>query len=145
MPARQITPHSQIEGYLNNRLERGRKAILESLANVGEVCVTEARTAHTYMDRSGNLTSSMGYAVLNNGRSFGKGQFIGKEEGIKNAKKFLGELARKNSSGIVLVVVAGMNYAVYVEAKSFNVLSSSELLASRMVPNLMKQLGFIQK
>lgn len=145
MPARQITPHSQIENYLRSRLERSKKAIIESLSYVGDTCVREARSGHGYIDRSGNLTSSMGYAVFDNGRSVVNGKFEGHKKGIAEGKKFMAEVARKNSSGIVLVVVAGMNYAVYVEAKGYNVLSSSELMASRMVSNFMKQLGFIQK
>lgn len=35
-----------------------------------------------------------------------------------------------------------MNYAAYVEARNYNVITSAELLANKLVPQIMKQLGF---
>lgn len=36
------------------------------------------------------------------------------------------------------MVVAGMKYATYVEAHNYNVLSSTELVAEKEVPKLLK-------
>ncbi len=63
-------------------------------------------------------------------------------EGKAKAESLLERLASEQSSGICLIVVAGMNYAVYVESRGKNVLSSAELLAERMVPQLLTSLGF---
>ncbi|MGV4578106.1 hypothetical protein ACQ1R5_10635 [Ornithobacterium rhinotracheale] len=46
----------------------------------------------------------------------------------------------KYPRGYVLVVVAGMNYALYVESKGYNVLSTAEQLAEREVPRLLNEI-----
>ena len=63
---------------------------------------------------------------------------VGKAEGESYARS----LASRYPKGIVLIVVAGMRYASYVSAKGFDVLDSSELLAERLVPRMLQQLGF---
>ena len=40
----------------------------------------------------------------------------------------------------LIVVVAGMNYAAYVEAKGYNVLASAEHLAERELPRMLEKL-----
>jgi hypothetical protein len=42
-------------------------------------------------------------------------------------------------------VVAGMEYAVYVEAKGYNVISSSELFAIAELPNVRKRMQALFK
>jgi hypothetical protein len=49
----------------------------------------------------------------------------------------INELKEKYNKGFVLIVVAGMDYAVYVEALGRNVLSSSKLLAESMSKRLL--------
>lgn len=145
MPARQITPQSEVDNYLRGSLMSRKGRIIAALNYVGLACVTEARTGHKYMDRSGNLTSSMGYVVIDNGKVANQGGFdqvLNGSEGKKSGEQFINKLVQENSKGIVLIIVAGMNYAAYVEAKNYNVLSSSELLARRIVPYFMKRLGF---
>ena len=63
----------------------------------------------------------------------------------KNGKKHLDSLKKNYQNGIVLIVSTGMSYAAYVEARNYNVLTSSELLANKLVPQIMKQLGFEMK
>ena len=58
---------------------------------------------------------------------------------------FLSRLASEHKTGICLIVVAGMNYAVYVEGRGKNVLTSAKLLADRLVPQMLEQLGFTIK
>ena len=50
------------------------------------------------------------------------------------------EIAAKYPKGYVLVVVAGMNYAVYVESKGRDVLTSAEKLAETELPKMLRQL-----
>ena len=54
----------------------------------------------------------------------------------------MSKLISENPKGIVLIVVAGMNYARYVEKMGLNVLDSSEMLAKKLVPRMLKDLGF---
>jgi len=148
MPFNQITPMSAIQSYMQERIEMNEQLILERLMYAGEACVREARTARTYKDRTGNLTSSMGYVVVNNGNIVQASSFEqvkSGSEGSTGGEAFAKEIAGKNIKGLVLIVVAGMNYAKYVAAKGYNVLDSSEDLAESLVPQLMKQLGFTVK
>lgn len=120
-------------------------AVVYNLSYVGERCVTEARTGHSYTDRTGNLTSSIGYVIVKNGQIVMGSSFdktLNGREGQENGRQFARSLAAQRTSGISLIVVAGMNYARYVADKGFNVLDSAEILADRLVPGIMEQLGF---
>ena len=126
--------------------ERAEDAILNILMYVGESCITEARDNGSYMDQTGNLRSSIGYVVVRDGKIVG--MKVGEQvkegtEGKGKAESYMTRLASEHSTGISLIVVAGMNYAVYVEGRGKNVLSSAELLAERLVPQMLEQLGFI--
>lgn len=63
-------------------------------------------------------------------------------EGAKGGKEYAMKLVRDFPKGIVLIVVAGMNYASHVSAKGYDVLDSSELLAEKLVPQMLRKLGF---
>ena len=130
------TPPNQIDQYLNDQIDRRERAIINALEYVGTQCQNEARTGKTYKDVTGNLISSVGYVVLKDGVSVSGG-------GGGNAE--LEKQSAKHQKGIALIVVAGMNYAAAVEARNFNVLTSAELLAEQLVPQLLKQLGFTVK
>ena len=56
------------------------------------------------------------------------------------AGQSIAERVGKGTKGVALVVVAGMNYAAYVEAKGYNVLSSAEHLAERELPRMLDKL-----
>ena len=51
----------------------------------------------------------------------------------KEGKEFLQKLLAENNKGIVLIIVAGKNYAKFVEAKGYNVLASATLRAEAMI------------
>ena len=65
-----------------------------------------------------------------------KGKEGNGEEGRKEGLKYARELAAKYQQGATLIVVAGMNYAAYVQRKGYDVLTSSELLAEQLVRQL---------
>ena len=60
-------------------------------------------------------------------------------KGIKVGQS-VAENIGKETKGVALVVVAGMNYAAYVEAKGYNVLASAEHLAERELPRMLEKL-----
>jgi hypothetical protein len=144
MGIHQLTPENQISQYLEEELRKREQVIINVLNRVGMACLNEARNNGSYIDQTGNLRSSIGYAILRDGNISTQSNFQqvkGGSAGKASGNGFVQELASKYNRGIVLIVVAGMNYAAYVETKR-NVLSSSELLASRLVPSLLGQLGF---
>ena len=126
-----------------NEIEKKQIARLQRL---GEMCLVEARTNKGYMMQTGALLSSTGYKVFVDGVAI-HSQFDAAsgaesnaaETGIKSGQS-IAESIGKGTKGIALVVVAGMNYAAYVEAKGYNVLSSAEHLAERELPRMLEKL-----
>jgi len=120
------------------------KQQIKRLQMLGEMCVTHARSVSPeqgFHDQTGNLRSSIGYMVFVDGvaiHSFYdqvKEGSIGIKAGETLAKK-IGEEQR----GVCLVVTAGMNYALYLEAKGRDVLTSAEHLAERELPRMLEKL-----
>lgn len=135
-----LTPEQlaqQFETSMNRRIN----AIIEMLKYVGETCITHARDNGDYIDRTGNLRSSIGYLIVRDGVILHRGGFVGSGEGKADGEKLADEISR-TTTGIALIVVAGMKYAKYVEALNRDVISSSELVAEELVPSMMKQIGF---
>ena len=126
-----------------NEIEKKQIARLQRL---GEMCLVEARTNKGYMMQTGALLSSTGYEVFVDGVAI-HSQFDAAsgaesnaaETGIKSGQN-IAETIGKGTKGIALVVVAGMNYAAYVEAKGYNVLSSAEHLAEGELPRMLEKL-----
>lgn len=148
MSFRLATPETEIDAYIDASIEKARNSIVRCLMFVGESCVTEARDNGSYIDQTGNLRSSIGYAVVVDGqivRSKVSEQVKDGVAGKGEATAFLSRLASEHKTGICLIVVAGMNYAVYVEGRGKNVLTSAKLLADRLVPQMLEQLGFTIK
>ena len=125
-------------------LEVVKKKQIERLQRLGEMCVTHAREVPPeigFHDQTGNLRSSIGYAVFVDGVAVHSAyeQTLNGATGVK-AGQALAEKVGSTTSGICLVVTAGMNYAVHVEAKGRDVIASAELLAKRELPNMLAQL-----
>nr|DAU55516.1 MAG TPA: hypothetical protein [Caudoviricetes sp.] len=122
------------------------KKQIDRLQRLGEMCLVEARINKGYMMQTGALLSSTGYEVFVDGVAI-HSQFDAAsgaesnaaETGIKSGQN-IAETIGKGTKGIALVVVAGMNYAAYVEAKGYNVLSSAEHLAERELPRMLEKL-----
>ena len=87
-------------------------------------------------DYSGALPS----AELDTNIAFFKKIF--KKDSVLRLKRISGSGAYNCRCALfyALVVVAGMNYAAYVEAKGYNVLSSAEHLAERELPRMLDKL-----
>lgn len=145
MPIKRLTPTAEIDRYITGRVEAIKKAIVYNLCAVGEQVLNAARLTNSYKDQTGNLRSSIGYVVAVDGEIVQMSSFdTVKEgrEGSRGGKEYAMQLVRDFPHGIVLIVVAGMNYASYVSAKGYDVLDSSELLADKLVPQMLQQLGF---
>ena len=145
MPIKLVTPQSEIDAYIDQSIDKALEVIVNTFLYVGESCIREARDNGSYMDQTGNLRSSIGYVVVVDGQIVRKNVVDlvkNGTEGTKEAEAFLERLASEHSTGICLIVMAGMNYASYVEGRGYNVLTSAELLAERLVPQLLEQIGF---
>lgn len=133
---RMVTPVKDIMKFLGEELEKDQIKIVHMLDEVGKRCLAEARTGHTYQDQTGDLTASMGYKVLLNGTAYSQ------DGGNANTEALFAEIMPQFSKGIALIVAAGMYYSGYVEAKGFNVITSSRLLAQKLVHQMLIKVGF---
>ena len=135
MPIRQTTPPITSES-----LERKmRQACILKLQYVGESCVRHARNHGSYTDRTGNLRSSVGYVIVDNGKVVERSEFRPVKdapEGGKTGLNYARKLASRYPHGVALIVVAGMKYAAYVQRKGYDVIASSELIAERLITQL---------
>lgn len=129
--------------------QRIHKEMITKLQYIGEECVRQARENGSYTDHTGNLRNSIGYVLLYNGdivsanfeervqsKVIDKANGMGVLEGRKLAEK----LAKDFTKGYALIVVAGMNYAYYVETLNKDVLDGAERYAIRVVPKMIKSL-----
>ena len=145
MPIKRLTPPAEIDRFIEAEVERLKTALVYNLCAIGEQVLNAARLTNSYKDQTGNLRSSIGYVVSVDGEIVQMSSFdVVKEggDGAKGGKASATQLVADFPQGIVLIVVAGMNYASYVSAKGYDVLDSSEMLAERLVPQMLGQLGF---
>lgn len=145
MPIKNLTPEGAISEFIGQQVERVTSALIYNLCAVGEQVLNQARSTNSYKDQTGNLRSSIGYVVAVDGEVVQSSSFeVVKDgaDGSRDGKSYTLDLVKQFPEGIVLIVVAGMNYASYVSAKGYDVLDSSEVLAERLVPEILKQLGF---
>lgn len=110
--------------------------IIRAFSYLGEQCVRRIRdrsAQESWFDQTGNLRSSIGYAVYERGKVVIESAFEtvkSGSQGSNEGRKAIEVLASKYAQTYALVVVAGMSYAEYVEAKeSKDVLASTELWA----------------
>ena len=112
--------------------------LIQLFAYVGEEFVNLARNKkppQSFIDRTGNLRSSIGYVVAFDGE-VKIGDFEGTEEGKARARELVKEVLSDSSTGIVLIGVAGMQYASYVESRGRDVISGSVPKASKIFKDL---------
>lgn len=133
-----------IQARFDAALDFIQREQIEALKYLGELCVSHARMVPApkgFMDQTGNLRSSIGYALYVNGVAVTSvfEQTKSGKEGV-HAGAVLADKIGKESEGITLVVTAGMNYAVYVESKGRDVITSAELLAKKELPRMVAEL-----
>jgi hypothetical protein len=139
---KQITNNA--DKFVDDNARRKTEVILNVLNYVGMDCLKDGRLHGNYTDRTGNLRSSIGYMVLDWGKVYRQSmieQTLEGADGQADGLAFMNKLIPDNSDGLVLIVVAGRNYAAYVEAlENFNVLSHTELYGKRVVKEMINEL-----
>lgn len=131
--------NSVIKKMLKDRQDNIEAALLLRLQRIGEEFVTNARDNANFKDQTGNLRSSIGYVILKDGKQisanfqrFPKANGVKKtagKSGVQAAKDIINEAKANFSTGLVLIGVAGMEYAAAVESKGFDVITASSTLA----------------
>ncbi|TFU95265.1 hypothetical protein E4T81_01685 [Barnesiella sp. WM24] len=114
------------------------RQIIESLCRVGEEAVKLAKLIppeRGFNDQTGNLRSSIGYVVVKDGKpvNVSFGAVKGGHAGVNEGQRLALQVGSNYTDGYALVVVAGMNYAVHVESKGRDVLTSAEKFAEKEI------------
>lgn len=132
-----ITPkftESQVKSHFDDFLKTVIERQIERLKYLGEMCVKHAKENGAYTDQTGNLRNSIGYIV------FFDGQAIHEEFTMPESRQLAMGIGKLYAKDVVLIVVAGMDYALYVEAKGFNVLTATERFAEVELPKMIRDL-----
>ena len=104
----------EVERWFDYFVDRAEERIYKLLQRAGEEFVKIARN-------TGNLRSSIGYVIVKDGDILTENykqstSGTDKQTGIREAKRLVSELIPLYKRGWVLIGVAAMPYAVYVEA-----------------------------
>ena len=147
MGIRMTTKLSEVHDMLMREAERVERLTIRALSKLGEQCVTKIRDRagdKSWYDQTGNLRSSVGFVIAHNKNIIQYSAFNQVKqgsEGVKTGKDLAEKLAKRYSNNYVLIVVAGMNYAEFVEAMdNKDVLSSTELWVKEQVPLMLEKL-----
>lgn len=141
------TPLKDVRKYIDQAIEKVDNIVVRNLQRLGEEAVIRARSRsgeESWYDQTGNLRSSVGYVIARDGMIVSSSDFAkvrNGNEGSSEGKKYALELASSNPGRYVLVVVAGMNYASYVEdMENKDVLASTKIFAEQELPNVLQRL-----
>ena len=102
-------------------VDRAEEQIYKLLQRAGEEFVKIARKKGNYQDNTGNLRSSIGYVIVKDGDILTENYELSEEgseryPGMREANRLVSELIPLYNKGWVLIGVAAMPYAKYVEA-----------------------------
>ncbi len=140
------TPTDKVDEAIRVQLERVNRATVATLTYIGEQCVKRARQygyGKDYTDRTGNLRSSVGFVIVNNGAIVKMSDFepvMSGAEGGNDGRQYAAELAANYTTGWALIVVAGMEYASFVADRGYDVLAGAQLLADTVVPQKLEEM-----
>lgn len=121
----------------HNIIAQEIKRALLRLAEESVAKIRDRGANESWNDQTGNLRSSIGYAIYNYGKVEIESAFEVVKQGSEGAqvgREMIQELASLYADTYALVVLAGMDYASDVEAiESKDVLASTELWAKKVV------------
>lgn len=131
-----------ISKYIQRQKVLIEKALIFNLEALVSELQTHAKNNAGYEDQTSNLKSSIGGVLLKNKRPVTYRGFEGESDGTSTGLEFINSLISDQNNGYVIVIVAGMEYATYVEdIHQLNVLKKTELKMNRDLPLLLKKLS----
>lgn len=135
---------SSIKQLAARLISETEKAVMLELQYLGEELtryIKDRPASESWIDRTGNLRSSIGYAIFRNGKADTLGGFSQVSqggEGVSEGEEYVKTLS-KDKGQYGLAVVAGMNYASYVEMhEGKDVLASARIKASEKAGSIEK-------
>ena len=131
---------------VNKEIQRMRgnfeKALVYTLEALVERLINHAKMSAEYQDQTGNLKSSIGGVLLRDRKPIVYNGFdvvLQGTEGMQNGEAFIDSLIPTMPGGYVLLIVAGMDYASYVQGvHGLNVLASTFLKLNMDLPQVLQ-------
>lgn len=117
---------------LEKEIEKFENKIQTIMELGGEAYISTARQNGSYQDRTGNLRSANSYVVRK------KGQPVREVIGKPQTAKLISE--EPSNADFALIGGNGMEYASHVESKGFDVASSGQLAAERVIEEEFRKL-----
>lgn len=147
MPIKCKTDMSKLFAKIDTATDAARENFQEAFQKTCLEITNLAKSTNTYKDQTNNLRSSIGFILYDRGElvteKFGMAG-IGVEgdgsKGIVEGKRIAEEAAKTHPEALIGVIVAGMEYALYVEAKGYDVLTGSCLQAKTVLEKYIKAL-----
>lgn len=130
-----------IEVKTGNKKNNSNNSKAKKYYRNGKVYTRQTGEGESFSDWTGNLRSSIGYVIYKDGEPIDE-KFPGEYETGRNKGKEVAESVEVPKKGFVLVVVAGMDYALAVEAKNYDVITGSSYAAEK---NLKQAIEFVRK
>lgn len=140
-----VVPNTNIHALLKkcggNVARVAEERAINKLSYLGERFIIAYKDPGRYLDQTSNLRSSGGYVVVRSGSIVAQKfeQVKDGAEGVKEGKKLAKSLAGKYNKGYVLICMAGMEYAVCLEAMDYDVIDTAEHAVRRSWDKLMKK------
>jgi hypothetical protein len=141
-----VSVDKQLDEIFRKATEIIRQEVVRALAFLCEECVSRVRDRSeidSWYDHTGNLRSSVGYAIYEHGELTLASAFEsvkGGTEGSAQGQRLVRELAKEYTKAYSAVIMAAMTYAEYVEAcKNKDVLASTEIWAKSKVDDYIRK------
>lgn len=128
--------NNNLQRFIEDYAHKLRTALLRILAEEATEAVDKIKLYvgaggyRRYEDQTGNLTSSIGYVIVDNGAIVSEYGFDPIKptatEGPTAGRSYATQLASSYPTGITTIIVAGMNYAAYVEKRNLGGMTAGE-------------------
>lgn len=112
MGIRMTTSASALDAFLQRAARKIQENVLKALSKLGDESVVRIRNRsakESWIDHTGNLRSSIGFAVYEQGSKYMESAFsqvLSGTDGSAKGKKMINDLAKEYSRVYALVVVA---------------------------------------
>jgi hypothetical protein len=134
----------ELNTYLRAQSQVIEKSMIYRLEYLVAQLVNHAKLSAGYEDQTSNLKSSIGGVLLKDRKPITYTGFVNQgnaTDGENKGVDFMSKVSQSQPNGYVIVLVAGMEYATYVEDyHNKNVLKKSELKMMAELPSIINKL-----
>ena len=131
----------EVVSRLKNYEKKMTDELVVALVEAGKKIIEIAKDSHTYKNRTGNLEASTGFGVVIKGKLIGHGGFDGGLHGGNVGLNKLEQLVSEvDSNESAIIVVAGMDYAAYVERCGYLILDDARFKGDTILSGLLNNI-----